>query len=88
MHNKRTYQCPVCGCYGLTEPPLDEYGCASFEICPCWGTEFGYHDTSRSHVELRTFWLAQGAHWFSTATTPPANWDPRKQLEYAGLADR
>lgn len=36
-----TYTCPVCDYDKLEEPPYDETGFGSFEICPRCGTEFG-----------------------------------------------
>jgi hypothetical protein len=85
MHNNSTYTCPVCGFPGLSEPPYDAQGCASFEICPSCGTEFGYDDARRSHDDLRAAWLAAGAPWRSQAIRPRPDWDARKQLENAGL---
>lgn len=48
-----TYLCPVCG-YGMEDPPSD------FNICPCCGTEFGYHDANTSTNTLRAAWLRGG----------------------------
>src|ERR1700722_1795355 len=45
------HNCPVCGYAKLAEPPYDKTGCASFEICPSCGIEFGYHDASKSHAD-------------------------------------
>ena len=36
--------CPVCGYDGLYEPPYNEKGSGSYEICPCCGFQFGYDD--------------------------------------------
>jgi hypothetical protein len=85
MCNSKTFCCPVCGFAGLSEPPYDEKGCASFDICPSCGTEFGYDDATKSHAELRRLWLAAGAPWKSQTTSQPPNWDVLKQLESAGL---
>ena len=38
------YICPVCGYAYLEEPPRDEKGRPSFDICDCCGIEFGYED--------------------------------------------
>ena len=71
--------CPVCGYNGLHEPAYDRFGCSSFEICPCCGTEFGYQDAGRSHESLRREWIAKGMPWhFPDAR--PARWDPVQQL--------
>ena len=77
--------CPVCGYLYLNEPPVDNQGCASFEICPCCGTEFGYNDANVSHDALRMRWLQSGALWFSKATLPPDGWSAENQLRNAGL---
>jgi predicted RNA-binding Zn-ribbon protein involved in translation (DUF1610 family) len=82
-----TYTCPVCGFPGLSEPAYDEHHCASFEICPSCGTEFGYDDATRSHHDLRVAWLAVGAPWRSQAIRPRPDWDAEKQLQNAGLKE-
>jgi len=84
MHNSGD-NCPVCGYDALSEPAYDQHGCASFEICPSCGTEFGYDDASRAHSELRASWLADGAPWRSKTRPPPAGWSGELQLRQAGL---
>jgi hypothetical protein len=76
---------PGCGYANLAEPPYDKTGGASFEICPSCGTEFGYHDASKSHAELRKLWLAAGATWRSRAEVSPPDWSGIEQLKAAGL---
>ncbi len=66
--------CPVCG-YHMQWPPID------YHICPSCGTEFGYDDAGRSHADLRSQWLEEGARWWSTHTPPPTNWNPYVQLD-------
>jgi hypothetical protein len=39
------FSCPICGYDRLDEPPYDENGNSSFDICPCCGIEFGYEDS-------------------------------------------
>ncbi|MDQ3648866.1 MAG: hypothetical protein M3458_01040 [Acidobacteriota bacterium] len=73
------YTCPVCGYNQLEDAP------ANHEICPSCGTEFGYHDFTRSHVELRAQWLAKGAQWHSRIDPKPYGWNPYRQLFDAGL---
>jgi hypothetical protein len=68
------YFCPVCGYDALEEAP------AEYSICPCCGTEFGYHDLTLSWEELRNRWVAAGAHWFSKHTVPPLRWAASAQL--------
>jgi hypothetical protein len=78
--------CPVCGYPGLAEPPYDQHGCASFEICPSCGTEFGYDDATRTPDQLRQQWVQAGARSSSKTTPAPSGWDGAKQLQTAGLA--
>lgn len=73
------YVCSVCSYQGLHAPPED------FLICPCCGTQFGYHDATRSHSQLRLLWVEKGAKWHSRAISGPPNWDARLQLNN-GLA--
>ena len=73
-----SYPCPVCG-YGMEEPP------ANHNICPCCGTEFGYHDSGRTFDELRSVWIERGARWWSPADSQPYGWNPLTQLLQAGL---
>lgn len=81
-----TFSCPVCGFDGLGAPHRDRLGCASFDICPCCGTEFGYDDASRSHADLRRAWRQGGARWRSRSSPPPAGWNPAEQMKRAGFA--
>lgn len=73
-------RCPVCGYNGLDEPAFDDVGAPSFDICDCCGTQFGYHDSTKSHATLRAEWVAKGMPWHSRVTPPPHDWDPVKQL--------
>jgi hypothetical protein len=75
------YTCPVCAFDGLEEPP------AYFTICPCCGTEFGYHDFVRGHDELRATWIATGLRWHSTVISAPIRWNGFAQLKTAGFID-
>ena len=86
MPSNATFTCPVCGFPGLSEPAYDEHGCASFDICPSCGTEFGYDNATRSAEELRKRWIETGAPWGSKTTPPPPGWDGTKQLANAGLS--
>lgn len=85
MRNDFDQTCPVCGYPNLSEPAYDESGCASFEICPSCGTEFGYDDVNKSLETLREEWLGRGAPWWSRDRCPPAGWSGAKQLEESGL---
>jgi hypothetical protein len=79
MPNK--FICPVCGYADLDDAPYDEYGCSSFSICPCCGTEFGYDDQATSHEALRQQWISSGMRWWSANTQPPTDFDPVAQLK-------
>lgn len=87
MNDKNTWACPVCGFDALDEPPHDAHGCASFDICPCCGTEFGYDGATVKHSELRARWVGGGTVWWSAAEPPPTGWDPKEQLRRAALPD-
>jgi len=79
-------RCPVCGYDGLIEPAW-QGNLSSFEICPCCGTQFGYHDSihddperlAERHMELRQAWIAGGMRWHGVKPPPP-DWSPEKQL--------
>jgi len=68
------YLCPVCGYDALPTAPSD------YAICPSCGTEFGYDDVAHSLEELCDRWLDAGAHWFSSHTPAPPNWNAASQL--------
>ena len=72
--SSNTFTCPVCRYDGLATPPYyqDAWGSPSWDICPCCGTHFGYHDaaaksdaTKRAliHERLRQRWIAGGMRW-------------------------
>ena len=78
--------CPVCGYDGLDEPPFNERGAGSDDICPCCGFQFGlddfpYEDRERLVAEWRERWVAGGCVWkFPSDGLPPEGWDPQAQL--------
>ena len=72
------YMCPVCG-FGMDQPPAD------YAICPCCGTEFGYHTAGRTTEDIRREWIRGGASWWSPVDPRPINWNPFLQLARAGL---
>ena len=79
---KQRYVCPICGYDKLEEPPFDETGEPSFEICPCCGIEFGF-DLENAHIseqEYRQNWLNGGSNWFIPEEKPD-NWDLQDQLK-------
>jgi len=65
--------CPVCG-YSMEFPPTD------WNICPSCGTEFGYNDVGKSHIDLRRIWIEGGMRWWSPVEKQPDEWDPETQL--------
>jgi hypothetical protein len=73
-------KCPVCGYGSLHEPPFDDAGAPSYEICPSCGTEFGYHDAKTPHTALRQRWIAKGSPWQSRVKPAPSGWDAAEQL--------
>jgi hypothetical protein len=81
--NQALFVCPVCGYAGLDEAPYDEFGCSSFGICPCCGTEFGYDDSSVTHANLRKKWVSGGMLWCSSRLVAPRGWDPVAQMRSA-----
>ncbi len=67
--------CPVCGYDGLYEPPYNEKGSGSYEICPCCGFQFGYDDfpyeeREQLFAQWRERWKNGGKKWFSTVRRP------------------
>jgi len=79
--------CPVCGYDKLDASPRDEFGCPSYEICPCCGFEFGFDDDSEglTYDQYRERWLKQGAKWVSKSRPKPKNFDLCKQLRNIGI---
>lgn len=59
------YTCPVCDYDKLKRPPEGD------TICPSCGTQFGYHDFTLSHAELRERWIKSGRVWHSKRITAP-----------------
>jgi len=84
-NNKQVYVCPVCGYPDLDEAAYDEFGCSSYNICPCCGTEFGYDDSTVIHADLRKKWISGGMLWWSQYKQAPDGWDPILQLGAAGM---
>ena len=75
--------CPVCNYDNLIDPPYNEYGYGSYEICPCCGFEFGLDDFPDKEEGIKNWreqWIEGGYKWFSTCRFPPLNWDPVEQL--------
>lgn len=82
--NQKISGCPVCGFPDVDA--YDDHGCATFEIWPCCGIEFGYDDAAAGHsarrarwIELRARWIAGGKRWWSERERPPG-WDADAQL--------
>lgn len=82
------YICPVCGYPNLDEPPRDENGRPSFDICDCCGIEFGYEDCTETNIiEFREKWIKSGAKWFCE-NEKPSNWDIKEQLRNINIEIR
>jgi hypothetical protein len=75
------HACPVCAFDEMPFPPEDH------NICPCCGTEFGYHDRIISHRDLRRKWIENGCPWFSRGMSAPKGWSPLVQMLNAGFTD-
>ena len=74
--------CPACGYPDLEEPPVDDRGVGSFEICSsCW-FEFGHtYEATRDYARWRRQWIAEGMPWRSgEVEPPPQDWNPAEQL--------
>ena len=82
MSVEARFTCPICGCRELEKPPRSETTGGSYEICPCCGCEFGYHDEDQgiSDQEWRRRWVAKGVPRFDRSTRPPLGSDPVEQL--------
>lgn len=75
------FVCPVCGYSELTEPPRNEFGGPSFEICDCCGVQFGYEDISEESIlNYRDKWIKCGCKWFSQENIP-LGWSLEEQLK-------
>ncbi|MDF9825351.1 hypothetical protein M2475_001806 [Breznakia sp. PF5-3] len=76
------YKCLVCGYLGLYEKPYDKNGCASYEICPCCGFQFGFDDKDQGKTfeSYRIKWISDGAQW-SNKKKQPRNWSLEEQLK-------
>ncbi len=77
--------CPVCGL--PLGAPAWAGDLASFAICPCCGTQFGYDDSCGGDAtarrtwwwKARQAWVAAGMRWWSSSR-PPAGWNATEQL--------
>jgi len=85
MDSISSHLCPVCGFPDLDKPAYDSHGCASFGVCPSCGTEFGYDDSLKTHLQLRCDWVRDGMRWRSQATAEPPGWTAIAQLKRAGM---
>ena len=81
--------CPVCGYDGLDEPPFNERGAGSYDICPCCGFQFGlddfpYEDRERLIAEWRERWVAGGCRWkYATGCRRPPRAGTRRRSWHA-----
>lgn len=78
MRGRAEDHCRVCG-LDVGEA-RDEYGVPQYVICDCCGNESGIGDETVSQVrELRGYWVACGASWYSPQRRPD-RWDVLAQL--------
>ncbi len=96
QQTQQKYVCRVCG-YVNKRPFYDEMGLALFEICPCCGSESGYHDFGPGAAERnRRGWIQKGAPWHADEWVEkgvkidqfdlkPENWDLAEQLRRIGV---
>ncbi|MGG0821641.1 hypothetical protein ABE099_02090 [Paenibacillus turicensis] len=81
------YYCLVCNYDGLDEAPYSDVGTPSYEICPCCGFQYGYHDDDENdekekhYIEWRQKWIKDDYRWRDESTLPSADWDPVEQLK-------
>ena len=78
---KKKYICPICGYDGLEEPPYDEIGEASLEICPCCSFKYGFDDNNlwETFESFREKWFANNLD-FADKNKKQKNWNVIKQL--------
>ncbi|MEE1282610.1 MAG: hypothetical protein UHK60_10260 [Acutalibacteraceae bacterium] len=60
--------CPVCYYDELFEPPYNDQGIGSDEICPCCGFQFGCDDFPNRNEQIKLWrknWIDGGCKWFS-----------------------
>ena len=77
--------CYVCGCDQLEEPPYDQSGVGTWEMCPCCGFESGMFCETPKSIEVfsrvRKKWIEKGACWTSPYVHPDENWNYQTQLK-------
>jgi len=76
MPNDEYKKCRVCGLAYENFFPWGEDGqTASFEICDCCGTQFGYEDCKPETIKTRrSQWIHEGAKW-SSRENKPRGWN-------------
>jgi hypothetical protein len=74
--------CPICGFDKLLNPPYDNLGYPSYEICPCCSFEYGFDDSSEGFTfdSFRKKWIENG-FTFSIKEEMPKNWDKDAMLK-------
>ena len=94
-NKEKEYTCRVCGY--LHSRPFYEEGAATSDICPCCGSESGYHDFTPDGVEMnRRRWIRKGAKWHADewvekgdkvdkTELKPENWSLEEQLRRIGV---
>lgn len=82
--DKIFYTCSVCGYDKLKNPLYDNNGNGTYEICVCYGFEFGcddFPDKEEAYRNWRENWKKNGCKWFSKHTKPSDEWNALEQIK-------
>ena len=78
--DKWMHYCRVCG-LDQEEPAWWGGRYATFNICDCCGTTFGYEDIDMTSIQIqRGEWLSNPEKWWYPKAKP-SNWDYKKQMK-------
>ena len=82
------HKCPVCGFKGLSEPPYDDLGNSSFEICICCGFQFGVDDDeideSDQLIDKEILYNLHKKKWIAEGSKPSSASFPKTLLNEDG----
>lgn len=75
------HNCRVCGLYIDDLPCVEDGNCPTYEICPCYGVEFGNEDYKTEPTKrYREKWISEGANWFEP-NEKPEKWEKKNSLK-------
>jgi hypothetical protein len=76
-----THECCICGCW-FEEFPWGEDGkSSSYELCPCFGIQFGKEDITPEYIQqFMDVWKKQGYRWYDK-TLKSDSWDLNEQMK-------